>query len=472
MKRAQSVEVLSILTAESPQAVVRRKEVGGGVLPASFFAVEAALSPPSELPPPLPPRDKQHSTVAAVLGSTPALVNDSLTIVDRAGAPVIGGIKAAATATVAPPSKSPPVRLPAAAAAVHGAKKPMQKRPSAGVLFGIKDKELPAPDTVKEVRKLFEVNALGDGIGRAGSGLIKSRSTSSLYTRPASRSESMEKLTTTTAGARKKSEEDLLLLQSRHGGRRMAAAASPRQPAKNGRSPSPRIASSGYSPRRSPSSSSSTSSAASTKHQGRRDQVSSSSYASSPTATAGFGSSRPVIPAKPSHLSPIVVGRSQAAAGTAFKSAILDRHHSGGGGRPATQQPVNKELDAVRLNLHPIASNNKIVSASASTHSTAVNGGAGAATGGRAAGHRAEADIPEEGVKRISAAAIQNIRKEAANVVNFNFHETAAPATGAKSHLPGVPAEYRPPQTAKQACSNPPVNFLSCSRFYFSFIFD
>ena len=70
----------------------------------------------------------------------------------------------------------------------------------------------------------------------------------------------------------------------------------------------------------------------------------------------------------------------------------------------------------------------------------------------------------EDGVKRISEAAILNIRKEAANVVNFNFYEKAATnGGGVKSHLPGgsPPTEYRPLMAAKQACSTTVVKVFT-----------
>ena len=66
---------------------------------------------------------------------------------------------------------------------------------SAGLLFGVKERELPAPDTVRETRKLFEGNSNGGARSPrklSGGGLTKSKSTSSLYTKPGSRSSSVE----------------------------------------------------------------------------------------------------------------------------------------------------------------------------------------------------------------------------------------------------------------------------------------
>lgn len=466
------MEVLSILSSEtSPTRVAN----GGGVLPASFFAVEAdSLTPPSEQPPPLPPREKATASpsVAAVLNYTPALVNDNLVIKSATtvtgqqqqppslragsvksaagslrGSPPTGVIRqAAATSTTAPVHN--------AAAVTTTSKKLTQRRPSAGVLFGIKDKELPAPDTVKEVRKLFEQAGGGGGSFRGnGVSLTKSRSTSSLYTRPAAaRTESLERL---TAASRKKSEEDLLQLRNGGGGmasRRVPSLrGQPQQPpsitTKNNRSPSPRVSSgatSSYSPRRSPT-------AAAGSDSPSRTGRPVAAVSSPTTAVSSPAVGRPLIPAKPSHLSPIVVGRTGQAAPTAgFKPAL-----GGGGSRAAPtqqqQRPVVKELDTVRL--HPIGDKPALSSPQPVVHEV----DAAAPINRR---HREVEE--EEGVKRISEAAILNIRKEAANVVNFNFNDNKVSAGGGKSHLPGVAAsspatDYRVPQTTKQACR--------CNRF-------
>ncbi len=149
-----------------------------------------------------------------------------------------------------------------------------------------------------------------------------------------------------------------------------------------------------------------------------------------------------------------MVGRSQVASsgGSGFKSSIVDRH--AGGGRAAAQPiaAVNKELDAIRLNLQPIAAMEK--TAAAAVPPSAVGDDAGPVVGRRRSNSNRLPEEEEEGIKRISEAAILNIRKEAANVINFNFQKEVAAGGVVKSHLPGVPAEYRPPQTAKQACSN------------------
>jgi hypothetical protein len=143
-----------------------------------------------------------------------------------------------------------------------------------------------------------------------------------------------------------------------------------------------------------------------------------------------------------------VVGRSSQNGTAAAKSTVVGRRPAAAA---AALSPATKELDAIRLNLHPIAppSAEKTVSVVHEVDAAATHR------------HRRAAAAAEEedGVKRISEAAIQNIRREAANVVNFNFHEKAGSVNN-KSHLPGMgsspppPTDYhRPPQTAKQACS-------------------
>jgi hypothetical protein len=96
-------------------------------------------------------------------------------------------------------------------------KKPFHKRRSSGLLFGVEERELPAPDTVKETRKIFEsIDKSGRpvGVGRVGpSFLTKSQSTSSLYSSTYSnnsRSPSRERNNFTDSKlSRKKSDENL-----------------------------------------------------------------------------------------------------------------------------------------------------------------------------------------------------------------------------------------------------------------------
>merc|ERR1719410_2225292 len=76
MKRAQSVEVLSFQTEKSP------------VLPSTFFSVDVVSPPPSESPPPLPPRERDSPSVHGVLNTAPALVNDTVIIADKQPPPI------------------------------------------------------------------------------------------------------------------------------------------------------------------------------------------------------------------------------------------------------------------------------------------------------------------------------------------------------------------------------------------------
>ena len=363
------------------------------VLPFSLFekpGLETA-PPPSESPPPLPPRERDSPLVHSVLSQNPALVNDSIVITEKKRQP-----------------QSPSKQRPSAAvskpkpAVQGGAKTLPSKRASTGVIFGVKDKELPAPDIVKQTRKLFEAGS-GPGSSRkfgAKSGMTKAKSTSSLYSRPTSRSNSFD--TPLNKTGRKKSEEDLT---SR-----------------------PPFLSSG-SPARRSSRSSATSPA-------RKTSTSSPARTPRLPSKPGTGpsmTSRPALPAKPSHLSPMVNSKP-------VSSAIVDRHvhkvtptkivnkpgafrdtsrpsavKNGGSGLvkasvatviPSDSRDASKDLGSksIQLNLHPI-------------------------TGGQVGSE----NDSEMGVKRVSASSIQNIRNSG-NHVNFKFDDKK----GAKNHLPGM----------------------------------
>ena len=88
MKRAQSVEVLSILAEASPrphragQASTGDEEDDEEAEEETFY--QASGPPPQESPPPLPPRERDSTPpVLNVLHSSPALVNDSLVLVEK-----------------------------------------------------------------------------------------------------------------------------------------------------------------------------------------------------------------------------------------------------------------------------------------------------------------------------------------------------------------------------------------------------
>ena len=168
---------------------------------------------------------------------------------------------------------------------------------------------------------------------------------------------------------------------------------------------------------------------------------------------------RPAIPVKPSHLSPIVAngykrspsdlrpklnsvtskvnnsptspliaeamnGLITAASGKSVNSAV-------GVGK----MPELSEVENVRLNLHPVASNNntnKIHSESGLASKRAPS----PTRGHNSAGDSDNGDFEEEeGVKRISADSIKNIRRDA-NVMSFQFTGATSPS-GGLSHLPG-----------------------------------
>jgi len=434
MKRAQSVEVLSVLS-EVPQ----KRE---SVLPDTFF--EPQSPPPSESPPPLPPREKPDiPPVHAVLNNTPALVNDSIIIAEKEAPPLLPLHPKPSSVTNAGVTKP---KQPS------NAKKPTQKRPSAGVLFGIKEKELPAPDTVRETRKLFEANAGGGGrrySGRSGGGLTKSKSTSSLYTRPASRSNSVEK---TSGGiSRKNSEEDLhRTALTQNASRTVSGSPVRRNSSKSFRSSSPRNTYRTHtsSPNRrshySPGRSSTSSPNRDIRTRSPQHRTGSKSI-SSPAVPA-----RPVIPAKPSHLSPIVNGR-----GPSYNSNILDKHVNkvtptsavtslpDKPSFPSHKHAISSPGDTGGLVKASLA--NVVPSDKTSAKGAKVTNGVNKDVDSRPVHLKLHPIIPhveqtqddsnndEEGIKRISQASIQNIRNDG-NVVNFIFDDKSA---NVKSYLPG-----------------------------------
>ena len=384
MKRAQSVEVLSILN-DSPKP-------RDSVLSDAFFKND--ILPPSESPPPLPPREKtEQSNVNLVLNTAPALVNDIVIIEEKPGpgGPTIQTIQPKPSFSRSKYSSS--------------VTKPVPKPPSAGVLFGVKDRELPAPDTVKQTRKLFESEKSGLTESKviATNGLTKDKSTSSLYTKPVIKSLTSEKI------KKKNSEEDLpKSVQSSN--------------AMSGRTGLGRKTSS--KPVSRPSGSRFTSggtSSGSPVRTGSRESLLRSQKNSSPSV------SRPAIPAKPSHLSPIVNMNNP------FRTALSDATRSSGLNNvltkvrkesPILNEPLPNEVENVRLNLQPVTK--KIHSEDTSSNT--------------------EHPESEEGTKKISADSIQNIRKDG-NVMSFNFPEFSP---GSKSHLPGSPVSSTSPSN-KQA---------------------
>ena len=419
MKRAQSVEVLSILAEASPRPHRAQASTGDEeeeeAEEETFY--QASGPPPQESPPPLPPRERDSTPpVLNVLHSSPALVNDSLVLVEKKATTPSSSRstgKSTSASTVKQKTgagRQPSPRQPASPRQAPNAKKSSQNRPSAGLLFGVKDKELPAPDTVKETRKLFESGG-GTGVGRrfgkSSGGLTKSKSTSSLYTRPNSRSNSQEK--PGLGMARKKSEEDLHRSAVTHKSR-------------TGSSPA----------RRTPSSSSSSSSTT-RKTPGR---------VSSPGRTSTSSPApRPSIPAKPSHLSPSTRPSYRRTASSPSQPPLPARASAPG------------VVKATPANVVPTTTSKTSNSSSSRPR-----------------------PVLEEGVKRISQESIENIRSDG-NVFNINVDEKTS---GAKSHLPGSPQEtkYSQPKQVRlfnfispivaSICSKhrlPPVNYLLQARW-------
>ncbi len=139
IKRAQSVEVLSVsdqtssssgssseLPVTSPTKLSRRY---------AFEKHDAA-------PPPLPPKGKERS-IDKVVNS---LAND-VAIVEKTMPK-----KSSSSSAIQPPPLAKVMELGGGSVS----RRPPYKRRSSSLLFGVEERELPAPDTVKETRKIFE----------------------------------------------------------------------------------------------------------------------------------------------------------------------------------------------------------------------------------------------------------------------------------------------------------------------------
>ena len=182
----------------------------------------------------------------------------------------------------------------------------------------------------------------------------------------------------------------------------------------------------------------------------------------SSVSTGPSAPSRPAIPVKPSHLSPIVTngGYKRSASdlrpklnsvtnkvnNSATSPLIAEAKNghiltsaavSGVGSSKLSSKSTSKdvsEVENVRLNLQPVVNNNnnnnnnKIHSEKQSSSSKQ-----------RAVVVEDEANVSddEEGIKRISADSIQNIRRDA-NVMSFQFTGGKSSPGGGQSHLPGA----------------------------------
>merc|ERR1719483_1430778 len=146
MKRAQSVEVLTVQSDNS------HRQIAAPPLPDTFFQTGVS-PPPLESPPPLPPREKgldTPPTIHSVLQST-TLASDNIVIAESKAPPL--------RATQPKPRAIEPVKPKQPI----NTKKSSAKKPTTGVTIGVKDRELPKADTVKETRKLFEANDPSSG---------------------------------------------------------------------------------------------------------------------------------------------------------------------------------------------------------------------------------------------------------------------------------------------------------------------
>ena len=67
--------------------------------------------------------------------------------------------KTHSTTTILPIIKKDNFNATTTTTVIASLRKHHYRRRSAGLLFGVEEKELPAPDTVKETRKIFEKSA-------------------------------------------------------------------------------------------------------------------------------------------------------------------------------------------------------------------------------------------------------------------------------------------------------------------------
>ena len=200
---------------------------------------------------------------------------------------------------------------------------------------------------------------------------------------------------------------------------------------------------------------------------------------------AGTRVDRPAIPVKPSHLSPIVANSSKRAVSdlrpklnsvtnkvnnsspkphiAEAKNTIINGS-SGKTGNPLPTKPSTgkkselSEVDNVRLNLHPVINNNNKI------HTESVASKQPQRVADDGSGSEAE---EEEGIKRISADSIQNIRRDA-NVMSFQFAGKSAPSPGSglshlpggTAHLPGGSAVYSSDDSKRQSDMNKKVGLI------------
>ena len=183
------------------------------------------------------------------------------------------------------------------------------------------------------------------------------------------------------------------------------------------------------------------------------------------SGSGGSRVDRPAIPVKPSHLSPIVAnGYKRSPSDLRPKLNSVTSKVNNSPASPLIAETKNglttaasaknvksavgkkselSEVENVRLNLHPVASNNNTNKIHAESGLAAKRAPSPTPTRGQNSTDSDNGDFEEEeGVKKISADSIQNIRRDA-NVMSFQFTGAASPNDGL-SHLPGAAA----PKTA------------------------
>ena len=159
-------------------------------------------------PPPLPPKSERplENILNSSLANENVLIDEK--VVDKVVEKVVDKVIEKPVEKTVKFSKASPEASPTSMASL---KKPFHKRRSSGLLFGVEERELPAPDTVKETRKIFES---GSGGRTPAPFLTKSQSTSSLYSASTtfSRSPTRDRTGDPLSNgrlARKKSDENL-----------------------------------------------------------------------------------------------------------------------------------------------------------------------------------------------------------------------------------------------------------------------
>ena len=474
VKRCQSVEVLSI------NEQVHKEGQKGKPMYASNSAkrVEVTKIEPDEddeEPPPLPPKSELHkppnvytpksskSPIQTVLKS-PTMAND-VSVVDKNG-DVLDGENI---------SNSPNSDVPTSTV-LASMRRPFQKRRSSGLLFGVEERELPAPDTVRETRKIFESRSsstLGKKLlGPNGQTLTKSRSTSSLYSTkelPSSNSNNSRynksnpprNLLDTNTGNQGMPKSKLGPSFSSH--LALRAGVSVERSNSNSKSPVRRVTSS---PNRNVANSNLAKKQAQKQNSQsptRRTSNTSSSYKPSLQRNAPKVTNKPTLPSKPAHLSSSIsssgLKSSKSSSPSNVVSSVKSSINNGNGFKQNNsiknfQASITKETHSEPSNtMSPLEQNINSNETSATilankniklvpvrplkSEARIVQNNGGPDWKAKPSSPPLSAEDIEEGVKLISIDSIRNIR-QGGNSFSFNFHSENGINTNIKSYLPNI----------------------------------